>query len=208
MTILEIWRDSLKTLLHLYETKRGPLYIFFPLLFLFFIFVNVVCYWWAMYTAFPWLTYGGAGIYYTKVQYPVGFLGALFDSLSFFVTILIIRRAIRSQSTAEYVGHLSIDFVIAVLATFWVLFVFTISGWIINYIDATPQSLAGRSARYEQMAVDALANPTDNLRNIYFGLIMGVSAMIPTCVHISLFLRALFLKVTGSKGNLTESSSA
>jgi len=53
------------------------------------------------------------------------------------------------------------------------------------------------------MAVNALANPTDNLRNIYFGLIMGISAMLPTCIHVLLFLRAFILKITGFGGRLT-----
>lgn len=202
--IIEIWRESLKRLLHFYETKRGPLMIFYPLLFLFFILINLACYWWAMYTAFPELTVGGAGQYYAKVQYPVGVLGALFDSLSFFVTIFIIRRAINSTKASEYIGHLSIDLIIAILATFWVLFVFTFSGWFINYVQATPQSLSGRTDRYQQMATDALANPTGNLRNIYFGLIMGISAMIPTCTHIFMFLRAVFLQVTGSRKQATD----
>jgi len=194
--IVETWRNSLKTLLHLYETKRGPLFVFFPLLFIFFVFVNIGSYWLAMYTAFYNLTQGGAGIYYAKIQYPVGFLGALFDSLSFFVTIMIIRRAIYSRNSWEYIGHLSMDVVIAILATFWVLFVFSISGWIVNLFQSTPQSLVARGERYEQMAVEALARPTENLRNIYFGVLMGISAMLPTCLHISMFLRAAYLRVT------------
>lgn len=191
--IVAIWRESLEKLLTFYEAKRGPLIIFFPILFLFFVGVNIAFYWWAMYTAFPWLTVGSAGVYYAKVQYPVGILGAIFDSLSFFVTIYIIRRALKSQRIWEYVGHLSIDFVIAILATFWVVFVFTMSGWIVREVEQTPQSLTNRSERYEQMVVDAVEAPTENLRNIYFGLIMGISAMIPTIIHISMFLRATWI---------------
>ncbi len=162
-----------------------------------------MCYWWAMFTAFPELTRGSAGVHYFKIQFPVGFLGALFDSLSFFITLFIIRRALRIQHSLQYFGHLSLDFVIAVLATFWVLFVFSFSGWLISLIDSTPQALAARNEEYEQMLVEAIARPTDNLRNIYFGLIMGVSAILPTAVHIYMFLRSS-LRVIVKKSILTK----
>ena len=80
--VMETWKDSLRRLLNLYDTKRGPLLIFFPLLFIFFAIVNIAFYWWAMVTAFPWML----NAHYFIVQFPVGFLGALFDSFSFFVT--------------------------------------------------------------------------------------------------------------------------
>jgi hypothetical protein len=38
---------------------------------------------------------------------------------------------------------------------------------------------------------DAIQNPTENLQNIYFGLVMGISAMLPTFVHIFLFMKSL-----------------
>lgn len=191
-TVIDIWKDSLRGLLDLYEARRGSLLIFFPLLFIFFVIVNILCYWWAMVTAFPWLL----NWYYFKIQFPVGILGALFDSLSFFVTVYIIRRALRTRNALEYVGHLSIDLVIAILATFWVVYVFSISGWIISLFEVVPKDLAARNDRYEQMLVNAAANPTGNLRNIYFGLIMGVSAIMPTCIHIYMFIRAIVVRMT------------
>ncbi len=188
--IIEIWRGSLEQLLNFYETNRGPFIIFFPMLFLFFIIINLLCYWLAMFTAFPDLTYGSAGLHYFKVQFPVGFLGALFDTLSFFVTLFIIRRAIRSRSGMEYVAHLSIDVIIALLATLWLLFVFSFSGWLVHLWENTPQDLIVRNAKYQRMLTNAIADPVDNTRNIYFGLVMGISATIPTCTHIFMFLRA------------------
>ena len=185
-SVIDLWKTSLRGLLTFYETKRGPLLTFFPLLFLFFVVVNILFYWWAMATAFPFLL----NRHYFIVQFPVGFLGALFDSLSFFVTIFIIRRALHTRSAWEYVAHLSIDLVIAILATFWVVYVFSISGWIVSLIEVAPQNLAARNDRYEQMVIDAVAEPTANLRNIYFGLVMGISAMIPTCIHVYMFLQA------------------
>jgi hypothetical protein len=186
--IIQHWKISLRRLLVYYETHRGPLYLFFPLLFCFFVVVNIFFYWWAMITAFP----HDISYYYFKVQFPVGILGALFDTLSFFVTIYIIRRALDAKKSWEYIGHLSIDLVIAVLATFWVVYVFSVSGWLIKWFEGTQEIYAARSDRYQQMVVDAIAAPTssDSMRNIYFGLVMGISAMIPTFIHITMFVRA------------------
>lgn len=184
--IIQIWKNSLQGLLYFYETRRGALFVFIPLLFLFFVLVNIFSYWWAMFTAFPFMI----NDYYFKVQFPVGILGAIFDTASFFVTIYIIRRALHTQKVSEYVAHLSIDLIIALLATIWVVYVFTISGWLISLVEAAPKDLAARNDRYQQMVIDAAANPTSNLRNIYFGLIMGISAMIPTCIHIYMFIQA------------------
>ena len=111
--VIATWRDALHVVLDLYERKRGSIRIFFPLLFLFFIVLNIACYWWAIYTAFPHYMLTHEASHYVKLQIPVGLLGALFDSLSFFVTIWIIRRALASTKTSEYVFHLSLDLVIA-----------------------------------------------------------------------------------------------
>ncbi len=190
--IVAIWRDSLHTILDVYERRRGPLRIFFPLLFLFFVFLNVGCYWWGIFTAFPQYMLTQEANHYLKLQFPVGILGALFDSLSFFVTIWIIRRALIAKSTTEYVMHLSLDLVIAVIATFWVLFVFTTGGWFISLFESAPEELTLRSEKYTTRAVQALQDPTgrENAKNIYFGIIMGVSAALPTCLHLLLFFRS------------------
>lgn len=202
--VFEIWKASLSRLLSYYETTRGRLARFFPMLFLFFVVLNIACYWWAMFTAFPHLmARADSRHYYFLIQFPVGILGAMFDSFSFFVTIYIIRRALWSRNSFEYVAHLSLDFVIAILATFWVLFVFSFSGWLISYLQAAPEVLAERNAGYQRMLVRAAVNPTENLRNIYFGLIMGISAMLPTCTHVFMFalasLRGLSVKLTRTR---------
>lgn len=237
---IEIWKNSLGNLLNFYKRKRGKISSFFPKLFCFFVLLNVGCYWLALMTAFPFLFYSSK-VHYFKLQFPVGILGALFDSLSFFVTIFIIRRALRCQHGLEYVAHLFIDFLIAVLATFWVLFVFSFSGWIIEQFDPRPgkenvaplveisqtsqvklpqteklttkvkpkttksdsfeysmlnnekpETLKGRNKAYHEMLGDALANPLANFRYIYFGLIMGISASLPTCLHIYMFVISLW----------------
>jgi uncharacterized protein with PQ loop repeat len=188
--IINLWRDSLHQVLDIYERRRGSIKIFFPILFGFFILLNIGCYWWAIYTAFPYYMMTHEAAHYIKLQIPVGILGALFDSLSFFVTIWIIRRALASTQTSEYIFHLSLDLVIAVLATFWVLIVFTLGGWMISLWESAPEQLADRGSKYTNRAIQAIQDPTgrENAKNIYFGLIMGVSAALPTCMHMGLFL--------------------
>tara|TARA_Y100001934_G_scaffold45714_1_gene55348 strand:+ start:2897 stop:3544 length:648 start_codon:yes stop_codon:yes gene_type:complete len=190
--IFAIWRDSLHTVLDYYERRRGSLVTFFPLLFLFFVVLNIACYWLAIYTAFPIYMQTAERASYVKLQIPVGLLGALFDSLSFFLTIWIIRRALAAKSSKEYVMHLSLDLVIAIVATFWVLFVFTTGGWFISLFDEVPEELAHRSQKYTTRAVQAIQDPTgrENMKNIYFGIIMGISAALPTCLHVALFIRS------------------
>ena len=199
--IITLWRDALHRVLDIYERRRGSVKIFFPILFGFFIFLNVACYWWAIYTAFPHYMMTHEAAHYIKLQIPVGILGALFDSLSFFVTIWIIRRALASTKTSEYIFHLSLDLVIAVIATFWVLFVFTFGGWLISLWETAPEQLAERGTKYTNRAIQAIQDPTgrENAKNIYFGLIMGVSAALPTCMHFGLFFFSVIKKFTPEK---------
>ena len=202
---INLWRDDLGKLLNYYERKKDQLDTLFLYLFLFFIFLNIGSYWFAMLTAFPNLVFGKTFAYYFKVQFPVGFLGALFDSLSFFITINIIKRALRNKGNIAYIVHLSIDILIAILATFWILFVFTISGWIIGFFDTLHQTteaiemyehetnLSQRTEGYTGMVQDAIRHPFQNLQNIYFGLLMGLSAIIPTTIHLSMFFKSLYI---------------
>ena len=191
---IQHWQNSLRGVLDFYETRRPRKLIFFTFLFLFFVIINDLCYWWAMITAFPRLTFGRWAFHYWNVQFPVAILGAVFDSLSFFVTVYIIRRALNSTSTSSFVSHLSIDLGIAILATFWVLFVFTLSSWLIkNQLFPGMYSLDERTTVYTDRALNALESPMDNLRNIYFGIVMGFSAMLPTMFHIYLAVRSFIV---------------
>jgi CDP-diacylglycerol--glycerol-3-phosphate 3-phosphatidyltransferase len=190
--IFAIWRESLHTILDVYERRRGSLLVFFPLLFLFFTLLNVGCYWLAIYTTYPQYMETAERANYLKLQIPVGVLGALFDSLSFFLTIWIIRRALAAKGNWEYAMHLSVDLVIAIIATFWVLFIFTTGGWFVALFEEVPEALGQRTEKYTLRAVQAIQDPTgsENAKNIYFGIVMGMSAALPTCLHAFLFLRS------------------
>ena len=214
--IISYWRKDLDRVLLFYESKRSHGDSFFLYLFSFFVFLNITCYWFAMVTAFPSLVFGKTFSYYFKVQFPVGILGAFFDSLSFFVTIFIVRKALLTVSTKIYIAHLSIDLVIAVLATFWVILVFIISGWTVSFIETLGQSeeliqtydhetnINKRTDKYFSTVNDTLKDPSKNIQNIYFGLIMGISAMLPTMIHFMMFIKSSFFTIIsnnkGSKG--------
>jgi len=94
--------------------------------FTFFVVLNLACTWAGLFTAFPEYLHDAQGRHYFLIQFPVDLLGAVFDSLSFFITIAIVRRALVTHAGWTYVSHLSLDGVIAILATFWVLFVFVV----------------------------------------------------------------------------------
>jgi len=187
------WQKALASLLAWYLTYQPGVRYFFPKLFGFFILINVACYWWAILALYPSAFFGSQQPFYLKVQVPVGVLGALFDSASFFITIYIIRRAIHSTRTLTFMAHLSLDLVIAVLASCWVVFVFSVSGWVVSFTEDTAELLSERNAVYQERVMKALREPAKNWRNIYFGIIMGVSAMIPTCVHFVMAIRSFLL---------------
>ena len=44
---------------------------------------------------------------------------------------------------------------------------------------------------YSSKVNDAIQNPIRNIKNIYFGMVMGLSAMLPTLMHITLFIRSI-----------------
>ena len=212
-----IWRLDLNRLILYYKNKKSKIEHYFIYLFLFFVILNISCYWFAMITAFPNLVFGSTFGYYFKIQFPVGILGALFDSLSFFITIYIIQKALKTTNDRVYIAHLSIDVLIAILATFWVLLVFIVSGWIVSFFETLNQPIEmieqydhetdffKRTNQYANTVHDAVKNPTRNLQNIYFGIIMGLSAMIPTSIHFSMFCKAVLTKM-GILGTLKNSN--
>ena len=246
-SLFSVWRGHLAWVLAYYEERRQHIQFFFPKLFIFFFVLNVLCYWLAISTAFPDRAFGPDWLRYTYIQLPVGILGAVFDSFSFYITVYIIRRALLTRTRTSFLAHLSIDFFIAVLATMWVLIVFSVSTWAVDTFvlydrlpaprpaAATPTAkikpaipapaptanptpakgpsaipsrppkldradyLARRSGGYGKRFSDALRDPfaPQNLKNIYFGLLMGASAMLPSLLHVALSLFSILLVMTG-----------
>ena len=58
-----------------------------------------------------------------------------------------------------------------------------------------------RTDKYVNTVNDALKNPSKNIQNIYFGLIMGISATLPTMFHFMMFLKSSFhIILSNNKG--------
>ena len=204
--VFSYWRNSLLHILTWFEDLRNSTRNFYLKAFAAFVLLNLSCYWWALLTAYPRHVFGVKALEYILMGFPVALLGAVFDCLSLLVTIYIIKRALLSKKNTSYVFYLCFDLLIAIAASLWVLFVFMMSGWVVSYILANPETIGSRVWLYEGRVESAIYNPfnPDNLRNIYFGVIMGASALLPTLLHISLacqsFLRsgAIMLGLTGS----------
>ena len=197
--MIKIWKKYLITTFKLFLKISKNTNYFKLKIIIFFISINILFYWIAMITAFPELIFGSSSLEYFLLQFPVGILGGFFDSLSLIITVYIIKRAITSNTSFLYLAHLSIDLFIACVATMWVLFVFIISGWLISFLVLNPENLLLRKGIYEERVISAINNPTgkNELKNIFFGLIMGLSAMLPTLLHLYLFLKSIktFLKI-------------
>ena len=193
---IAIWRDSLRKLLHLYEECRGRSRLFYLYLFVAFVFLNIFFFWLALRITYPnLLNHYIARSYVPQfrfVQIPIGVLGGVFDFLSFFVTIWVVRRALRARSTVSYLGHLSIDILIAVIATFWVVYVMVFSFWIYNLVYGIDEGLLERQALYEERIRSTVDQPEDNWRNLLFGFLLGFSAMFPTVTHLISFILSFF----------------
>lgn len=207
-TVFGYWRTSLLQILTWFEDLRKNTRSFYLKTFVVFTIINLGCYWWALLTAYPQNVFGYKSEEYVLMGFPVALLGAVFDCLSLLVTVLIIKRALHSKDNSSYVFYLSIDFLIAVVASFWVLFVFTISGWVVSFILANPETIGSRVWLYEGRVAGALFNPLnpENLRNIYFGVVMGASALLPTLLHLSLACQS-FVRSGAIKLGLTRSGS-
>ena len=193
-SMFRYWRDSLSHFLVWFEEIRARSRYFHFKAFSFFVLLNLLCYWGALLTAYPANLTSAKAHEYVLMGFPVAVLGGAFDSLSLLVTIFIVRRALRSQSNSSYVFYLSVDLLIAIVATFWVLFVFMISGWVVSYLLHVPETIGSRVWLYETRVESAMQHPLhrDSLKNIYFGVVMGASALLPTLLHLSLAALSLF----------------
>lgn len=191
--MIKIWKRYLLYFLKLFIKASYNINFFKFKIVIFFITINIFFYWIAMIIAFPELVFGSSSLEYFLLQFPVGLLGGFFDSLSLIITIYMIKRAITSHSSFLYLAHLSVDLVIACVATMWVLFVFIFSGWLTSFLIFNPENLLLRKDIYEERVLSAINNPTgkSEIRNIFFGIIMGLSAMLPTLLHIYLFFKSV-----------------
>ena len=176
--------------------NRPSIIILYPALYIFFVLVNDLSYWLAISTAFPELLQADTFAYYYKLQFPVSLLSALFDSLSFFITLYFVKKALSSTTPGNVIGHLSADLIIAILAIIWIVFVFSISEWIVGFPDTVQLSFSKRYFKNYELLLAAVNDPVNNLRNIYFGTVIAISAMIPTAIHFFMGLKSLlFAKV-------------
>ena len=143
---------------------------------------------WALLTAYPEYVVGPKAEEYVLMGFPIAVLGAVFDCLSLLATLFIVGRALRSTSNNRFLAYLSVDVVIAILAGLWVLFAVVVSGWLVSFILSSPETMAFRSNLYQGRLASLLNAPfsPDNLRNLYFGVIMGASALFPTLFHFFL----------------------
>ncbi|MGJ8631217.1 MAG: hypothetical protein ACSHWT_09250 [Glaciecola sp.] len=180
------WKNNLDHLYCLFQHKKENTDHFLFKLFVIFFILNFICFWFALSTAFPQYLSGDKSTEYMLMSIPVGIMGATFDTISMFITLWLIKCAIRTSNTFNFLAYISIDFFIALLATFWILFAFVASGWIVNLIIDNPETFNQRSALYEGRIEQIFEHPLyiSSLKNIYFGLLMGASAFIPTLIHI------------------------
>lgn len=199
------WKNNLDRLYCLFNKKRNNTSYFVSKLYLVFFFLNFVCFWLALSTAFPQYLSGDKATEYMLMSFPVGIMGATFDTISMFITLWLIKCALRTFSTFNFLAYIIIDFIIAFFATFWILFAFIASGWIVNLIIDNPETFNQRSALYEGRIEQIFEHPLyiSSLKNIYFGLLMGASAFIPTLIHIYMagyssykYLRSFIIKLT------------
>ena len=148
-SVMYLWRRGLESLVLLYEIYRPRTFFFTVRVFSFFVVLNICCYWLAITTAFPFLLVSYKAEEYFWLQIPVGFLGASFDTASLFLTLWIARNALKSKRTWQFILHLSLDLLIAFLATMWVVLVFIVSGWVMSYLLGHPEQLSDRSFVYQ-----------------------------------------------------------
>ena len=126
---------------------------------------------------------------YFLLQFPVeAVLGGFFDSLSLIITIYMIKGAINSYSSFMYLAHLSVDLLIACIATMWVLFVFIISIWLTSFLILNPENLLLRKDIYEKRVLSAINNPTGKVRlKIFFWNNYGTISYVTDFTFILIF---------------------
>lgn len=193
-SIFRTWRRSLSHSLAYFAGVRAKTRYFHAKAFAVFAAINLICYWWALLTSYPGLLASAKWLEYVLTGFPVSALGAVFDLVSLVITVAMIRRALATPSKFGYLFYLSVDLVIAAIAGLWVLLAFYVSGWLVSLILVQPETLEARTILYQGRLASLWQQPLnpDNVRNFYFGMVMGASALLPTLFHVSLALRSVW----------------
>ncbi|MBT3929416.1 MAG: hypothetical protein HOL07_00035 [Rhodospirillaceae bacterium] len=137
-SVIGEWQSRLRHLIGIYQDYRGRTRRFWRYLFIAFFLLNCISYQFAIMTAFPDRAFGVDWLRYVLIMFPVALFGALFDCVSFVLTVAIMRHAIRIKAKLVYLGHVVADIIIATLATGWVLIVFSVSTVLVDFIIGPP----------------------------------------------------------------------
>lgn len=207
--MLKQWIVYLKKILKVIDQKKKNKIRFTIIIITFFFVLNFICYWIGLYIVFNELLYTKKAIEYKYMSIPVASMGALFDYASLWITIKLARIAVKSKRNRVYILVISIDIITAILATFWILFAFISAGWIINLVLDNPETFNQRTELYEKRLDKLISDPFHpySLKNLYFGILIGASAFLPTIIHLTLALISITswltvkLKATTNSGS-------
>ena len=156
-----VWQQELFNILSFYQTYKTKHPFFFLRLLAFFFLVNAACYWLAVFSSFPGLLSDPVRMF--KIQLTVALLGGLFDSLSFFITIWLIQQASKAYNGLEFAGILSVDLIIAVIATAWVLLVVLLATWLVGPPDeASIQKASALDLVQNEVPVEVMVESVKN----------------------------------------------
>ncbi len=206
-SFLELWRRKLIGTLNYYDATIHPRFPSPIALMLGFSVLNIVLYWIAMLSVFPELVFGPTFLHYFKTQFPVGILAAVFDTLSFTISLRLVRSATSHPSRTAFVKHLVLSLVnsisVAVLAGMWMVFVFSTSSVLVHRFDqwagwedsvstgTTRTILERKTQMYKDMLKNAVVEPRANWRNISFCSIMSLNDFLPSVIQSILGIMAL-----------------
>jgi len=190
--IFIIWKAALERVLEKFTSLRSTPFFGLKII-LFFIFLNMCSFWVAMSTTIPQqISYFPK--FYFFLSLPLSLFGMIFDIISLGITIFLIKKAISTNGKITFLFHIIADIIIAVFTTFWVVYTFSISAWMAHqlYSDSNyPFYLIDKFLNYQSLLTKAWDDPLSNLRNIYIGLLLGISSAIPTFIHFSIFFYSI-----------------
>lgn len=123
----------------------------------------------------------------------VGALGTLFDLVSLYATLVLLRWARRSKSAMTLTFHLALDVVLAILACLWA---YGILDMVIRvFYDElllNVSEYADDTSRYLRPTLGETLEVVDGLW--YVVIWVGISASLPTIVYLLVLLPIMFLR--------------